>query len=73
MIAKETRVSNTTKKQPQVSEPEEKVENTSGYYLQPTEDTPMQSKQKSQSVSLTDHVYKNNTLNGKANVVYEVR
>lgn len=32
----------------------------------------MQAKQTSQSVTLTDHVYKNNTLNGKANVVYEV-
>ena len=32
----------------------------------------MQAKQTSQSVTLSDHVYKNNTVNGKANVVYEV-
>ena len=72
IITKENRVSTTSKKQPQVNQVEEKVENTSGYYLQPTKDTPMQAKQTSQSVTLSDHVYKNNTLNGKANVVYEV-
>lgn len=70
MVADERRVS--AKKSVVEKEVQPRVENTSGYYLAPTKDTPAQSKQKSQSASVDVHVYKNNTLNGKANAVYEV-
>lgn len=64
---------NTKKPVSQEVEQEPRAVNTSGYYLEPSKDTPSQSVQKSQSVDLSSHVYKNDTLNGKANVVYEVR
>ena len=70
MVADERRVAK--KKAVVEKEVQPRVENTSGYYLAPTKDTPAQSKQKSQSASVDAHVYKNNTLNGKANAVYEV-
>lgn len=63
---------NTKKQIPQEVKQEPRAVNTSGYYLEPTKDTPAQSIQKSQSADMS-HVYKNDTLNGKANVVYEVR
>lgn len=73
VVVDERRVKNTKKPVSQEVEQEPRAVNTSGYYLEPSKDTPSQSVQKSQSVDLSSHVYKNDTLNGKANVVYEVR
>lgn len=50
---------------------EEPVKNTSGYYLAPASDGKMPQPQKGHVIS-NEHVYHNNTLEGKANEVYEV-
>ena len=63
VILDEKRVSNTKKQVPHEVKQESQESNISGYYLEPTKDT---------SVTLDSHIYKNNTLNGKANNVYEV-
>ena len=55
-------------------EEETPVQKEGGYYLAPTEDgKPMQKpKQESASLDVSEHAYENNTLQGKANIVYEV-
>ena len=49
-------------------------EREGGYYLAPTEDgKPMQKPmQESASLDVSEHAYENNTLQGKASIVYEV-
>jgi hypothetical protein len=44
------------------------------YYLPPTDETPAQKPSKSQSACVEDdlHVYRNPTLDGKAELIYEV-
>lgn len=63
-----------TKKRPAVEEEEPAAQKEGGYYLAPTEDGQPMKPQKSQSASLdvSEHAYENNTLKGKANIVYEV-
>ena len=63
-----------TKKRPAVEKEEPSVQRGRDYYLAPTEDGQPMKPQKSQSTSLdvSKHAYENNTLKGKANIVYEV-
>ena len=63
-----------TKRKEAPKEEEAPVQREGGYYLAPTEDgKPMQKpKQESASLDVSEHAYENNTLQGKANIVYEV-
>ena len=57
-----------TKRKEAPKEEEAPVQREGGYYLAPTED----GKQESASLDVSEHAYENNTLQGKASIVYEV-
>ena len=63
-----------TKRKEAPKEEDSPVQREGGYYLAPTEDgKPIQKPmQESASLDVLEHAYENNTLQGKANIVYEV-
>ncbi|KAK8826822.1 hypothetical protein WA556_004410, partial [Blastocystis sp. ATCC 50177/Nand II] len=73
VVVDEKRVESSTKRKEAPKEEEAPVQREGGYYLAPTEDgKPMQKpKQESASLDVSEHAYENNTLQGKASIVYE--
>lgn len=64
-----------TKRKEVPKEEETPIQRDGDYYLAPTKDGKgmQMPKQESASLDVTEHAYQNNTLQGKANIVYEVR
>ena len=62
-----------TKKQMEEAVEEPKMQNTSGYYVAPSTTKDMKpSKSHRTQLEISDHKYHNDTLNGKAGLLYEV-
>lgn len=62
-----------TKKQMEEAVEEPKMQNTSGYYVAPSTTKDMKpSKSHKTQLEIGDHKYHNDTLNGKAGLLYEV-